>query len=985
MKEYKESTSKKNEEKHIIFNLLLQSFYENDQIKSIVPNKEKIDLIPYLMIDTAEKNVKISFKIGINTYYQINNIYEFYNALLNNEKIKYGKNFVVVHTPESFTEKSKKILDFFMESVEKLMYAKKFSTTYSRAILDNKNLNLENDGIDKIFKILENQEVECNFDSKKERIKILNKLPKIDLEVVENNENEFKLVTKNDIYSYSVIQGNKKTYFIEDKKIYICSKEFEENTIKILNTFKTNYTNEIVFSKKDFENFYSFIYEKNKHISLEKLDEVEIAKYIPSKFIAKLFLDYDENSNLVAEIKFIYGEVEINPFEENDGKISRNAKKEEKILDLFVKSGFMLDGIKNRLMLVDDEKIFDFLTIDVEEYSKYIEVLVTEKFKNKGVIIPKVKNVGVKIENNLLNIDFSNTNFDKNEIEEIIKNYKLKKTFYRLKDGTFLNLQKGDLELIQKISETANVDYDKLLNSESKIPMHRGFYLEKILKELNKTFSSNSEYKNVINKVLYKEMDAKYDIPKILNAELREYQKIGFSWLKTLEEYGFGGILADDMGLGKTVQVLALVADYCEKNEKREPILIVCPSSLTLNWKEEIKKFTPSLKSKVISGTSENRKNLISNIKKYDIIITSYDLLKRDLEEYKENSVYFEYIIADEAQYIKNNTTKNAKAIKEIDAKYRFALTGTPIENSLAELWSIFDFIMPNYLYTYNKFKVNFETPIIKEQDKEAMQKLKSMIEPFVLRRIKEKVLEELPEKTITILKNEMNEEQQKIYISYLEQAKKEIKLKIETEGIEKNQIKILALLMRLRQICCHPGLFLENYAGESSKIEQCIEIIKENIAGNHKILLFSGYSSMFKYIEEKLKSEKIKYFKLTGDTKVENRMDLVNEFNTNDEIKIFLISLKAGGTGLNLIGADVVIHYDPWWNLSAENQATDRSYRIGQKKNVQVYKMITENSIEEKIFELQEKKAKLANEMLSMNETFISRLNKEEILELFE
>ena len=292
---------------------------------------------------------------------------------------------------------------------------------------------------------------------------------------------------------------------------------------------------------------------------------------------------------------------------------------------------------------------------------------------------------------------------------------------------------------------------------------------------------------------------------------------------------------------------------------------------------------------------------------------------------------------------------------------------------------------MPGYLYSYNKFKIQYETPITKDEDKEAMAKLKSMIEPFVLRRIKENVLTELPEKTITVLNNEMTGEQLKIYLSYMQSAKKQAKEEIEANGVANSQIKILALLMRLRQICCHPGLFIENYEGESSKLNQCMEIVKDAINGGHKILLFSGYSSMFTYLEKEFNKENIKYFKLTGQTKVEDRMDLVNEFNNNEDIKVFLISLKAGGTGLNLIGADMVIHYDPWWNLSAENQATDRTYRIGQKRNVQVYKLITKNSIEEKIYNLQERKAKLAEDMLSMNETFISKLSKDEIMDLFE
>lgn len=412
--------------------------------------------------------------------------------------------------------------------------------------------------------------------------------------------------------------------------------------------------------------------------------------------------------------------------------------------------------------------------------------------------------------------------------------------------------------------------------------------------------------------------------------------------------------------------------------------MVVSPSSLSLNWQNEATKFADGLKTLVIRGTLAERKEKIKDIEKYDLVITSYDLLKRDIELYKEKDYQFKCVIADEAQYLKNSNTQNAKAIKQIKSETRYALTGTPIENSLAELWSIFDFIMPGYLFGYRKFKNTYETPIIKGEDEAAMSKLKMLIEPFVLRRNKKEVLKELPEKTVTVLDNEMGEEQRNIYLNYLLRAKQEISEQIDLNGYESSRMQILAALTRLRQICCHPSLFIKDYNEGSSKLEQCMEIVQEAVNGGHKILLFSGYTSMFEIIEKELKQSNIKYFKLTGSTKVEERMKLVDEFNENPEIQVFLISLKAGGTGLNLTGADMVIHYDPWWNVSTENQATDRAYRIGQRNNVQVYKLITKNSIEEKIYKLQEKKAKLADEMLDTKTKFVSKLSKEEIMELF-
>lgn len=452
---------------------------------------------------------------------------------------------------------------------------------------------------------------------------------------------------------------------------------------------------------------------------------------------------------------------------------------------------------------------------------------------------------------------------------------------------------------------------------------------------------------------------------------------------------------------GKTIQMLSVIVDYVQNTREDKNVilgqeqlndssgkrasLVVSPSSLTLNWQNEAKKFAKELKTLVIRGTLSERKRQIEEMDQYDLVITSYDLLKRDIELYLAKDYPFRYIIADEAQYLKNSNTQNAKSIKKIKADTRYALTGTPIENSLAELWSIFDFIMPGYLFTYRKFKAMYEMPIIKEESQETMAKLRMLIEPFILRRNKKEVLTELPDKTITVLNNEMGEEQRNIYLSYLLHAKQEIAEEIELNGYERSQIQILAALTRLRQICCHPGLFIEGYQDGSSKLEQCMELMQDAVNSGHKILLFSGYTSMFEIIEKELKQRGIQYFKLTGSTKVDERMALVDEFNENPEIKVFLISLKAGGTGLNLTGADMVIHYDPWWNLSTENQATDRAYRIGQKNNVQVYKLITKNSIEEKIYELQERKAELANHMLDTKTTFISKLSKDEIMNLFE
>ena len=622
-----------------------------------------------------------------------------------------------------------------------------------------------------------------------------------------------------------------------------------------------------------------------------------------------------------------------------------------------------------------------FLNSGINFFIQKFEVMATDKIKSKKVINLRKINVGVRIENDLLNIDFTNLDFDEKELVEILKNYNLKKKYYRLKDGSFVNMDSDGVNTMVSIARELNLSLKDFDGTNIKVPKFRALYLDNILKNNNENIilSKDDSFKKIIKDI--KNVNDISFTPKFnINRLLRSYQKTGYNWLKNLEYYGFGGILADDMGLGKTIQVIALLEDSVNN---KIPSIVICPSSLYINWEKEIKRFSNNMKTLIISGSADQRENLIEKIPDYDVVITSYDLLKRDIEKYKNYK--FKYVIADEAQYIKNNNTKNAKALKDLRSEVRFALTGTPIENSLAELWSIFDFIMPGYLYTYKKFKDEFETFIIKENDKIVMNKLQRLVAPFVLRRIKKDVLKELPDKTEQIMYSKMDDEQQKLYNSYLALAKVKMKQEIEANGFEQSRFKILSLITRLRQICCHPSLFLDNYNGDSSKLNQCIEIIKDATNSGHKILLFSGFTSMFDIITKRLDENNIKYFMLTGKTKSDIRVEMVDKFNKSEDVKVFLISLKAGGTGLNLTGADMVIHYDPWWNLSAQNQATDRAYRIGQRSNVQVFKLITQNSIEEKILKLQDKKMDITNAIIKEGETFISKMSKEEILDLFE
>lgn len=980
-----------NKETHRAFNQLLNTFLEinNKEEELAQDGTSSIKLVPIFLYNDTDKKLKVEFKIGNKQLTKINNLPDFFERMLNREKYKYNNVLEFIHEENAFEEQSRPLLKFLLKYAEIIKYANDVNNNYAYygRNFNVNNVVLSNTGLDELFEILKGKTVEFETKTGERKIQFIDEPIDIKFILEKSDENTYCLTPNIDVYGYDIFYGKNYSYFLIDNKMHKCLPKVENRNLELLEVYKKNYTQSIIFNENNLRNFFAIVVPKIKdNFEIKNIDKEQIEKYMPKDLYVKIYLDYNEKGYIIADVKFCYGNVEFNPIKNVNLEITRNAIQENEVLDTFVQTGFMLDSANARLVLANDEKIYNFLSKEIEDYMKKFEVLVAEDFKKKDIKKIKIKSIGVKIENNLLDINLEDFKFNIYEIKDIINKYKLRKKFYRLKDGTYISLEKNSsLDFLENLTDNIEIEDENVEENSIKLPIYRALYLEKIFKNMpNTNIQKNEYYKNMISQIEDRQIDLSTKIPPKLNAELRTYQKIGYKWLRTLEQYKMGGILADDMGLGKTIQLLAVILSYVQKNKGNvKPSIIICPSSLALNWYNEIQKFTPTLKALVISDDYLERKRKIEEIGKYQVIITSYDSLKRDIDLYE--NYCFKYVVADEAQYIKNNNTKNSKAIKTINAETKFALTGTPIENSLSELWSIFDFIMPGYLYKYKKFKELYETPIIKEQNEDVMNKLKKQIEPFVLRRTKGEVLTELPDKTVTILNNEMSEEQYNIYMSYMAQARKEIMSQIDINGFEKSQIKILSLLMRLRQICCHPKLFLREYEGESSKLNQCIEIIQDAVLGGHKILLFSSYTSMFEIIEEKLKNIGVKYLKLTGQTKVGERIELVDKFNTDENIKVFLISLKAGGTGLNLTGADMVIHYDPWWNLSAENQATDRTYRIGQKRNVQVYKLITKNSIEEKIYELQQKKAKLIDNMLSTDATFINKLSKDDILALFE
>ncbi len=647
---------------------------------------------------------------------------------------------------------------------------------------------------------------------------------------------------------------------------------------------------------------------------------------------------------------------------ENDKILVRHEWLENEVKAFF--EGFELVG--ERYIATDDGLVFDFLINRLNRLKTYADVIYADAFRVEHEMPVEVK-VGYEKDINLLEVGFE-SELSADEIYGILEAVRLKKSYYRRADGSFFAADAADFSAL-KLLNNLSFTREDLKDGKKQVSGNNVFYLSELRKQ--KLIKSKKSFDDFLKSI----EDAAPQIPEHIDKVLRGYQREGVRWMCQLSRCGFGGILADDMGLGKTLQVIAFVMSTV----RDKPALVVAPSSLTYNWQSEIAKFAPEAKSVIVEGVKEERINILENCDDVDFVITSYPLMRRDMELYRKKE--FSYFFIDEAQYIKNPATINAKSVKKIRAGGYFALTGTPIENSLGELWSIFDFVMKGYLGTQKEFLSRFRSSIMKEEDGGAIAELRGKIKPFILRRMKKDVLSELPEKIEETIYSGLEPEQKKLYEAYLRVAKNEVAYMSEINSA--NHMRILSLLMRLRQICCHPKLFDGAYKEESGKLQLFEELVSSGVSAGHRILVFSQFTSMLAIIKESLEGLGISYFYLDGSTHSEERIELANRFN-NGERAVFLISLKAGGTGLNLVGADMVIHYDPWWNPAVMNQASDRAHRIGQKKAVQVIKLAAKGTIEEQIIKLQEKKRALAEGVITENTKLLSGLTREEVLALF-
>lgn len=919
------------------FPVTVQKFIENLNAEQS-RNQEKINLVYTLDFTNG---VDISLKIDIGELFPIHDITGFYSFLV--------KEDLQMELTDDFTyDKSK-------------YYIKKG---------DLRNIKL----LQMLPQLSINSSIDQRNTSPELLLKILNQMSSKEVNLIINNKFYEKIKFINDerlrlrlgkdgnylIYKSELMENAKSyTYGTLDIKFNELSIGIFEKNNDLLSIFPDESNGQVRISLVDGQDFIDGLY--NNKYKENIIIEDSLKDFIEKK-------DYETDIFLLKNKTGINAKVKLNEKKKESlftiiGDEERKIKFDE-IRKALLNFGFNYEGQK--FSLEDEKAIFDFFKNGIKtlEETEDVSVYYTQNLKR---YYNKLGNVSVQVNDgsiDMLSLKLQIDNFSKEEMVQILQGIQEKKKFIRLNGEEFVDLETDSIEELNKILETIG---NKSINDNIvELNKFQGIeLLHRIDDERIKIFDSNN-----LSKILdsLKEYDASDNPVEVLNDTLRGYQKRGVQWLKALKKTHLGGILADEMGLGKTIQVIALLGHMSKQS------LIIVPSSLMYNWKKEFEKFTPETKVLIISGSKEKRDELNDMKTEYDVIITSYPLIRRDLEYYLENE--FEYCILDEAQYIKNPDTKTAKFVKKVKSNHRLVLTGTPIENNLIELWSIFDFILPGYL----KDKKTFNKEFIKKE-RENHEKLVRLINPFILRRKKNDVLNELPEKIVNVVYSKLNKKQERIYDSYLLDMKERLKELRDENSINSSHIEILSILTRLRQICCDPGLFIEDYDEKSGKLQLLEELIDELLEGNHKILIFSQFTTMLKIISKLLKRKRIKFSYLDGQIKVDKREKVINDF-TSGKTDIFLISLKAGGTGLNLTEADTVIHVDPWWNPAVEDQATDRAHRIGQKDVVNVYKVITRNTIEEKIYEIQLKKRELIDSVIE-NKDIATTFNSKEAYEV--
>lgn len=927
------------------------------QIAAVI-QQEKYELEPTLSYDNREKIYCLDYKVGNEKKYVIKNLTTFLHDIENKKEVTYGKFLSFSHSPEAFSNLALKQIEFIKEGKKQFENnVNEYYYSYYHPTL-HRYVSLTPSLLDRFYDTYQNQSFPTFQLEEREMLVPIS---------MKEDDNTYTLHL--DLKQHFYL-GEKHLYFFQKRKDYYriqrVSLDDQGITVDLLEELKTK---DIIIMKEDYQDFYKYVLSPIlSHLDLSSSIEIEENPY------QDIYI-YGDLEQEEIQFKVFYSDENQNRVPGFNQDIVTNYKQD--IVENYIKQYAREISDTNHIAYfdIDNEKTYEFVNEGINFLNQYANVYVSESLKKIGKTANYNISVGVRIEHDLLALDLDSVQIPKDEIAGVLSQYKRKKKFYRLKNGELLYLESPQLEELNQLMERYHLDSRDMEDGMIRLNSNRMFAIDQEENHLQYIRLNRSDmFQERVNQFYHNEKQ-EYIVPSHYQNILRDYQKEGYIWIKTLYDYGFNGILADDMGLGKTLQVIAVLDSF----STALPSIVIAPASLIYNWEDEVHKFSDTLSTLCIVGNKQERSQKIKDANNYQLLITSYDYLRRDYELYEDKE--FEYVILDEAQYIKNQKTKNAITVKKIKGKHKLALTGTPIENSLSELWSIFDFLMPQYLFNYHYFQSQYENDIVKRNDANKISELRKLVSPFVLRRNKQDVLTELPDKIEKVQSIPFEEEESKLYFANLAQVNNELQEILQMDRVDK--IAILAMLTRLRQICCEPRLLYENIDHISSKMKACIDLITNFKENHQRVLLFSSFTTVLDLLAKELNTRGISFSMLTGKTSKEDRHNLVTDFQ-NGKTDVFLISLKAGGTGLNLTAAQAVIHFDPWWNLSAQNQATDRAYRIGQEKNVQVFSLVMKDSIEEKIVALQQKKKELADMFVENNDGGIASMSKEDIMALF-
>ena len=966
---------------------LLNAFAGMQAIRKIDENTTRarvITLEPRLTLSKGDE-LQLSFRIGTSKLYVLKNMPEMEETKENFGIFKLGKGNELQFSRETFTDESEPWYQFMRKQLkEEEIFRERVRRQYGDVQQKEtaSYFGLRGQVLDDFYELSNGKSLPFSDKGNEDAAKYLQvtQAPfRLSLKVEKLIERDkFAGVTITGTLPV-MINGAKSVYFISGKYLSVLSEEDRQFVQPFLDASSGTSIKMKIGVRHLSEFYYRVLPALREHPMITLEEDETVIDFLPPEARFSFWLDVEDNIvTCTGKVDYDENSIDLKAVTDADLPLPswRDYTQENAAVEA-VEQQFSYYNPEKKYFFEDkdDDSLYELLDSGVRRLMEIGEVHASDAFGRLRIRRTPVINVGVSLSNNLLDLEITTQQLSADELLEVLESYRRKKKFHRLRNGEFIAFDQNEsMEMLTEMMDSMGIDLDEFVKGKLHLPAYRALYVNKMLEEHDSIAAERDRHFRNLIRNFNSVKDSEYDVPFSMKPMLRNYQIYGTKWLRTLSGLGFGGILADDMGLGKTIQMIAYLLAEKEAGETR-PSLIVCPASVVFNWAEEFARFAPQLKVIPLAGTAAARSKLMDE--DTDVFVTSYDLLKRDIGKYKGHQFACE--VLDEGQFIKNPKAAVSKAVKIIDAEHRFVLTGTPIENRLSELWSIFDFLMPGFLYTYDRFRTSFETPIAKNKDELITAQLRKMVSPFILRRLKQDVLKDLPEKMEEVRYARFDEEQQKVYDGQVVRMKQMI---ASSDDDGQNKIRILAELTRIRQICCDPSLILENYSGESAKKDACIQLIESAIDGGHKMLVFSQFTSMLDILKKELDERQIEYYVITGSTGKEERMKLVHQFNEN-EVPVFLISLKAGGTGLNLTGADVVIHYDPWWNLAAQNQATDRAHRIGQKSTVTVYRIIAKDTIEEKILELQEAKKDLSDAILSGETTSLGQLSRDELLEL--